>query len=406
MVSGVSKDYMHSIDFHQHPTPSTQPLEKNMHRPTYAEIDLSAIEENIRAIRRAVGPGVRIMPAVKADGYGHGAVKVGKTVLAAGANMLGVASVEEAIELRNGGIDAPILILGCSNGESAEEIVEHNISATVCDLSAACDLAKEAAKREKKAHIHVKVDTGMGRIGVRTEGAMELITALMGLPSLEIDGIFTHFPCSDEADKSFTNEQIRVFKRLLAEIDKRGLLPQYAHAANSGGVLDHPSSYFDMVRPGIAVYGLYPSPEVGRTIPLKPALTFRTKIVFMKTIPAGQAVSYGRTYSTTRDTKVAVIPVGYADGYDRSLSNRGEVSVKGHRAPVIGRVCMDQTIIDVTDVPGAAVNDDVILLGGGIDYLSVERVAEMLGTIPHDVVTSIGKRVPRVYIGKAEPNIS
>lgn len=368
-----------------------------MHRPTYAEIDLSAIDENVRAIRRAVGPGVRIMPAVKADGYGHGAVKVGKTVLAAGANMLGVASVEEAIELRNGGIDAPILILGCSNGESAAEIVEHDISATVCDLSAACDLAREAAKCEKKAHIHVKVDTGMGRIGVPTEGAMELITALIGLPSLEVDGVFTHFPCSDETDKSFTNEQVRIFKGLLSELDSQGILPRYAHAANSGGVLDHPSSYLDMVRPGIAVYGLYPSPEVGRTISLKPVLTFRTKIVFMKTIPAGRTISYGRTFSTIRNTKIAIIPVGYADGYDRLFSNHGEVSVKGQRVPVIGRVCMDQTIIDVTDVPGVVVNDDVILLGGGIDYLSVEKVAKILGTIPHDVVTSIGKRVPRVY---------
>lgn len=371
-----------------------------MHRPTYAEIDLNAITENVRAIRRAVGAGVRIMPAVKADGYGHGAVKIGRTVLAAGANMLGVASVEEALELRNGGIDAPILILGCSNGESACEIVEFGISATVCDLSAACDLAAQATQQNKKAHVHVKVDTGMGRIGVSVDGAVELVTALMGLPQLEVDGIFTHFPCSDESDKVFTEEQIRVFKGIVFELDKRGILPQYAHAANSGAVLDQPSAYLDMVRPGIAVYGLYPSPEVGRIIQLKPALTFRTKIVFMKDFPSGRTISYGRTFTTSRDTKVAVIPVGYADGFERSFSNKGEVAVNGHRVPVIGRVCMDQTMIDVTDVPGVALGDDVILLGGGVDYLSVERVAETLGTIPHDVVTSIGKRVPRVYIGE------
>ncbi|MEN6371699.1 MAG: alanine racemase [Armatimonadota bacterium] len=371
-----------------------------MYRPTYAEIDLNAIKENIQAIRRAVGSGVRIMPAVKADGYGHGAVKVGKTALAAGADMLGVASVEEALELRSNGIDAPILILGCSSGCSAREIVEFGISATVCDLSAACDLAAEATRQEKKAHIHVKVDTGMGRIGVPSDGAVELVTALIGLPQLEIDGIFTHFPSSDEADRSFTEEQIRLFKSIVSKLSELGIRPEYAHAANSGAVLDYPSAYLDMVRPGIAIYGLYPSPEASRSIELKPALTFRTKIIFMKDYSAGRTISYGRTFKTLRSTKVAVIPVGYADGFERSLSNKGEVSVKGYRAPVIGRVCMDQTMIDVTDVPDAAIGDDVILLGGGVEYLSVERVAEVLGTIPHDVVTSIGKRVPRVYVGE------
>ncbi|MEN6519830.1 MAG: alanine racemase [Armatimonadota bacterium] len=371
-----------------------------MHRPTYAEIDLNAIRENIQAIRRAVGPGVRIMPAVKADGYGHGAVKVGRTVLAAGANMLGVASVEEALEFRNSGIDAPILILGCSSGCSAREIVEFGISATVCDLSAARDLAAEAARCEKKARVHVKVDTGMGRIGVSSDGAVDLVTALMGFPQLEVEGIFTHFPSSDESDRSFTEEQIRLFKGIISELSEHDIRPEYAHAANSGAVLDYPSAYLDMVRPGIAVYGLYPSSETGRSIQLKPALTFRTKIVFMKDYPAGRTVSYGRAFETLRSTRAAVIPVGYADGFERSLSNKGEVSVKGYRAPVIGRVCMDQTMIDVTDVPDVAIGDDVILLGGGVDYLSVERVAELLGTIPHDVVTSIGKRVPRVYTGE------
>ncbi|MBI2842017.1 MAG: alanine racemase [Armatimonadetes bacterium] len=370
-----------------------------MFRPTFVEIDLGAIGENVRAVRRIVGSGVRIMPAVKADGYGHGAVQVSRAALMAGADMLGVASVEEAVELREADIDAPVLILGCSSEDSTGEIVERGISSTVCDLGFACALAAQAAKREKKAHVHIKVDTGMGRIGVAMENAVDLVTALLGLPTLEIEGIYTHFPSADEKDKSFTEEQTAAFRRILKELDGRGILPPLAHAANSGAVLDHPAAYFDMVRPGIMFYGLYPSPDSTRSAPLRPALTFKTNIVFLKDVPAGTSISYGRTFITSRPTKVATIAAGYADGYSRFLSNRGEVCVKGHRAPVIGRVCMDQTLIDVTDVPDPAVGDEVVLLGGGMDYTAVERVAELIGTIPHDVVCAIGKRVPRVYIG-------
>lgn len=373
-----------------------------MHRPTYAEIDLDAIAYNVHAIRDVVGTDRKIMPAVKADGYGHGAVQVSRVVIAEGADILGVASVEEAIELRDDGIYAPILILGCSMPRSAAEIVEFGISATVCDLSLGQALAGEAAKRGKTAHIHVKVDTGMGRIGVSVDEAVQLITDLTDMPALKVDGVFTHFPSSDELDKSFTHEQICRFNQLLAVLKDRNIMPEMAHAANSAAALDYPDSHFNLVRPGLAIYGLYPSPTTSRNICLKPALTFRSRIIFMKDVPAGNPVSYGRTFVTSRLTKVAIIPVGYADGYDRRLSNTGEVAVRGHRVPVIGRVCMDQTIVDVTDVPDVEVGDDVVLLGGGYDYLAVERVAEMLGTVPHDIITSIGKRVPRVYIGGAK----
>jgi alanine racemase len=371
-----------------------------MHRPTFVEIDLGAIAANVRAIRDAVGPRVKIMPAVKADGYGHGAIPVSRAALSAGADMPGVASVEEAVELRDAGIRAPILVLGCSAPDSAPEIVELAVAATVCDLRFARELAAEAARRNKIAQVHVKVDTGMGRLGVAPEDAVELVTSLSLLPSLKLEGVFTHFPSADESDRSFTEEQIRIFKGLLRELDDRGTRPTFAHAANSGAILDYPESYFDMVRPGIAIYGLYPSPDVTKSIPLRPALTLRTRIVFLKELPPGKTVSYGRTFTTRRRTKVATIPVGYADGYSRLFSNRGEVAVKGHRAPVIGRVCMDQTMIDVTDVPGVGVADEVVLLGGGFEYLAVERAAETLGTIPHDVVCAIGKRVPRVYVGE------
>lgn len=370
-----------------------------MHRPTYAEIDLNAIAANVRTIRKTVGPGVRIMPAVKADGYGHGSVKISRVALGAGADMLGVASVEEALELRNGAVEAPILILGCSTPDCAPDIVEYGISATICDIGSACDLSAEAQRRGKKAKVHVKVDTGMGRIGVPAEECLELVTAINGLPMLDVEGVFTHFPSSDEPDRAFTENQISQFKGILSQLDSRGMTPPFAHAANSAAVLDYPSAYLDMVRPGLAIYGWRPSQDVSKHMLLKPSLTFKTKVVFLKELPSGKTISYGRTFTTSRVTKVATIPVGYADGYDRALSNRGEVAVKGYRAPVIGRVCMDQTLVDVTDVPGVAVGDDVVLLGGGYDYLSVERVAEMLGTVPHDIITSIGKRVPRVYVG-------
>ncbi|HPP75861.1 MAG TPA: alanine racemase, partial [Armatimonadota bacterium] len=315
-----------------------------IHRPTYAEIDLDAIAHNIRAIRRFVGPGVKIMPAVKADGYGHGAVKVSQAALSAGADMLGVASVEEAVELRDHGIEAPILILGCSTPDSSAEIIARKISATVCDLASACDLAAEAAKREIKAHIHIKVDTGMGRIGCQADDAVDLVTALTGLPSLDLDGIFTHFPSADERDRRFTEEQIRIFKGILSKLNERGIVPAFAHAANSGAVIEYPNAHLDLVRPGIAMYGWYPSAEVTRCLDLKPALTFRTRIIFMKDLPPNKTISYGRTFITKRTTKVATIPVGYADGYERGLSNCGEVAVRGQSAPIIGRVCMDQTL--------------------------------------------------------------
>lgn len=372
---------------------------KGMHRPTFAEIDLCAIEHNIRAIRKAVGPNVKIMPAVKADGYGHGSIQSSLAVLRAGADKLGVASVEEAIELRDGGITAPILILGCSSPESAPEIVEFGISATVCDLHFAQALADEAIKRNKKALAHVKVDTGMGRIGVPPEDAFNLVSEIADLSPVSFEGLFTHFPSSDDTDKAFTQEQLRVFKNLLWDLKERKIVPTFAHTANSAAVIEHPDSHLDLVRPGIIAYGLYPSMDISHNLNLRPALTFKTKIVYLKELPAGKTISYGRTFTTTRRTKVATLPVGYADGYDRLLSNRGVVAVNGCKAPVIGRICMDQTMIDVTDVPNVSVGDDVILLGGGYDYLGVDKVAEMLGVIPYEVICSIGKRVPRVYTG-------
>jgi alanine racemase len=368
-------------------------------RPTYAEIDLSAIRGNVRAIRERVGPHVKIMPAVKADAYGHGSIQVSRAVLDAGADILGVATVEEALELREAGILAPVLIVGCSPADAAADIVSGRITSTVCDLAFATALSEAAEEAETKALVHVKVDTGMGRIGVSSAECESFVRTLFSLPGIKVDSIFTHFPCSDEPDAGYTDLQIRSFRALTESLQSAGFDIPYRHAANSGAILAHPESYFEIVRPGITVYGLYPSPAAFRTVPLTPALTLKTQIVFLKDTAPGDTVSYGRTFTANRATKVATLPIGYADGYNRHLSNRGEAIVREQLVPVIGRVCMDQIMLDVTDVPGVSVGDEVILYGG-TGAVSIEKVAGMLDTIPYEVTCAISRRVPRVYINQ------
>lgn len=369
-----------------------------MLRPTYAEIDLSAIRDNIRAIRARVGPRVKIMPAVKANGYGHGAVEVSRAVLDAGANMLGVATPEEGIELREAGFEyIPILILGCSTPDAAGDIVRHMLASAVCDLPYARALSEAAVKQKVFASVHVKVDTGMGRIGVQPEETLDFVHALKSLPNLNVDGVFTHFPCADEADRTYTTAQIAAFTKVINALKRHGFsIP--AHASNSGGVLAYPEADFDAVRPGIMVYGSYPSWEVPRSIPLREAMTLKTRIVFLKEVDAGTTISYGRTHTLKRRSRVATLPIGYADGYQRALSNRGEAAVRGVRVPVIGRVCMDQIMVDVTEVPDVAVGDEVILLGGGYSYLTANEVAARAGTISDETFCAITSRVPRVYV--------
>ena len=372
-----------------------------MTHPTIAEIDLNAVRANIRAIREKIGLGVRVMPIVKANAYGHGAAQVSRAVLDAGADMLGVACVAEAAILREAGIAAPILILGCSPADAVPDIVEQNVTATVCEIGFARALSAQAARFGKTARIHVKVDTGMGRIGTPTAQAASLIREISSLPGVEVEGVFTHFPSSDEDDSGFTAGQTAEFSKLLEELEREGLRPRIAHAANSGATLDHPNAYFDMIRPGIIMYGAYPSPLSSRSIVVTPALTFKTRVVFLKEIQAGTSVSYGRTFRAARKTTVATIPAGYADGFSRHLSNKGYALVRGQKAPIIGRVCMDQTLLDVTDTPGVQVGDEVILYGRqGDERISIEEIAELTGTVPHDVLCAIGPRVPRVYLGE------
>jgi len=369
-------------------------------RPTYAEIDLSAIRDNIKAVRARVGPRVKIMPAVKANGYGHGAVEVSRAVLEAGAEVLCVAIPEEGIELREAGFDAPILVLGCSTADSAEEIVRRDIASTICDLAYARAVSEAAVGLGKKASVHLKVDTGMGRIGFRPEDAIDTMLALHSLPGLSIDGVFTHFPSADEADRTYTTAQIGLFKKTLDGLKRSGIPVAMAHASNSGGVLAYPEADFDAVRPGIMLYGSYPSFEVVHSIPIREAMTLKSHIVFLKEADPGTGVSYGRTHILKSRAKVATLPIGYADGYSRMLSNRGEAAVRGVRVPVIGRVCMDQICIDVTEVPGVALGDEVILYGGGYDYLTANEIGRRAGTISDEVYCAVSPRVPRIYVNE------
>lgn len=370
----------------------------DLEKPSQVVVDLGAVAQNVRTIRADVGESVRIMCAVKADAYGHGAVEVSRTVLSAGADMLGVASIQEALDIRDAGIDAPLLILGCSSVDAVPYIVEYNIASTVCDMEFAEALSNEAARVGRKSGVHVKVDTGMGRLGVLPDNLVDFVENLNKLPNLNVEGVFTHFPCADEPGSKFAERQIEEFRRLLSLLEKRGIRPPIAHASNTGAILHFPGAAFDMVRPGIAIYGLYPSPEASRRLTLVPALTFKSRIVFIKEVPAGTPISYGRTFVTKKTTKVAVMSVGYGDGYNRLHSNRGWAAVGGKLVPVIGRVCMDQTMLDVTSVPDVKVGDEVVLYGGGYERLSVENIARELGTIPYEVVCSIGKRVHRSYI--------
>lgn len=367
-------------------------------RPTYAEIDLSAIRDNVRAIRARVGSTVRIMTVVKANGQGHGTVEVGRACLQAGADALCVAIPEEGIELREAGIDAPVLVLGCCTPDAAEEIVRREMASTVCDLGFARVLSDSAVRQGRTASVHAKIDTGMGRIGVGPDEALDFVHSLKSLPGLSVDGLYTHFPNADEADRSFTLSQISTFKRLIEVLKGNGVsIPTY-HASNSSGVLGYPEADFDAVRPGIMVFGSYPSAEIVRSIAIREAMTLKTQIVFLKEVDAGTAVSYGRTHALKRRSKIATLPIGYGDGYQRALSNKGDAAVRGVRVPVIGRICMDQMIVDVTDVAGVELGDEVVLLGGGYDYLSAESVATKAGTIPDETYCALTNRVPRVYL--------
>lgn len=368
-------------------------------RPTWAEINLDHLAHNIREIKGLLPPGVKMMAVVKANAYGHGAVTVAKTALAHGADRLAVAIPEEGIALRRAGIACPIQLLGMPAPGQARLVVDYDLIPAVSDLTVARALAGAAAEKKRKLRVHIKVDTGMGRLGLLPEQVPALVSELQHLPWLEIEGLFTHLATADEKDKTLAKEQYRRFRQTVEALEQRGISIPIKHVANSAAILDLPEMYEDMVRPGIILYGLAPSPHVQMRVNLKPVLSLKTRVSFIKEVPPGTGISYGQTYHTTRPAKIAVLPVGYADGLTRLLSGKAEVLLHGRRLPQVGRICMDQCMVEVPPEMPVMAGDEAVLIGSqGRETITADEVAARLGTINYEVVCMIGARVPRVYL--------
>jgi alanine racemase len=369
------------------------------HRPAWAEVDLEAVRANTRALVELARPAA-LLAVVKADGYGHGAVPVARAVLEAGATWLGVALVEEGIELRAAGIDAPVLLLSEPPPDAAPAVVAELLTPTVYTTSGIDALAKAVADAGRNAPlpVHLKVDTGMHRVGCAVDDAMGLVEAIAGRPELELEAMCTHLAVADEPDHPYTAEQLAQFDALLERIASSGHPHRLVHAANSAALLAHPAAHYDLVRVGIALYGVPPSPNLADRVELRPALSLRAQVSHVKRLPRGSRVSYGLRYELPRASTIATVPIGYADGVPRNVGVAGaEVLVHGRRAPIAGTVTMDQLMIDAGDLP-IEVGDEVVLLGvqGGEEITATEW-AEHLGTIPYEIVTGIGTRVPRCY---------
>jgi len=372
---------------------------------TWTEVNLDAIAQNVKNIKKLIGKKKELMAVVKGNAYGHDILEISSVVLENGATRLAVARLEEAIFLRKAGITVPILVLGLTLKPQAESLVSYDITPTVCEFEMIEKLSESAVQMNKMTKIHLKVDTGMGRIGIFPDDVLKFIKRIKALKKVEIEGIFTHFSVADEKDKFYTEEQFRKFIEILTILEKEGIKIPIKHVGNSATLLDLPHMWLDMVRPGLAIYGLYPSKEVKKTINLIPAQQFKTKIVFIKELPRGESISYGRTYITKRRMRVASLPVGYADGYNRLLSNQGEVLVRGQRVPIIGRVCMDQCMIDVTNLTQVEIGDEVVLWGRqGEEMITVEEIAQKIRTINYEIVhLPDKKRVAKLFIKDGKP---
>lgn len=369
-------------------------------RPVYAEIDLDAIAYNMKNIKK-LAKDKEVIAVVKADCYGHGALDVVPTLLENGASRLAVAVLTEGIELRNNNINAPIMILGYTPLHLGEELIKYDIEQTVYDLDYAKKLSRIALTLNKKAKIHIALDTGMGRIGfLPTSKALDDVVSICSLKGLDVIGIFTHFSTSDENDKDYTCEQFKKFTNFTSELSKLGIEIPIKHVSNSGAIIDMPETYLDAVRAGIILYGYYPSTEVKKeNLSLKPALTLKAAITRVQEMDKDMYISYGRTFKTSRKSLIATLPIGYADGYSRLFAKNAKVIINGKFAPIVGRICMDQCMIDVTDIGSdVKVGDEVILLGeqGNLKF-NADDIAEVMGTINYEILCMLKYRVPRVY---------
>ena len=366
---------------------------------THARVHLGNIRDNLRAIRTAIGPERKVLIAVKANGYGHGAVEVSRMAEATGtADWLGVANVPEGLELREAGLGLPILKLGVTFPWEMKAAIEAGLTLAICSREEAEALALVVAEANRPASVHLKVDTGMGRIGVSPSEAPEVARLIVGLPGVVLDGVFTHLPVSDAADITYTREQVLRFRTIASLVQEEAGRRLLVHCANSGAVLGHDAAWLDMVRPGIMIYGFRPDPETPATIPLKPGMSLLTRVSFVKKVARGTSIGYGRTWVAPVDTTIATIPAGYADGFNRLFSNRGRVLIGASSYPVVGRVCMDQSMVDLGPETEVQVGDEVVLMGrSGELEIPCEEWAEKLGTITYEVTCQVNSRVVRVY---------
>lgn len=369
-------------------------------RPTWVEINLDNLAYNIREIRKITKKDTLITAVVKANAYGHGSIEAAKIFLANGADRLAVATLSEAIELRKAKIYAPILVLGYIPKSQYSLAIKWNISQTIYNYESAKILSNISQDLGEKSIIHIKIDTGMGRLGfLPKDDSVEDIVKISQLPNLEIEGIFSHFSKADERDKGYTIYQFESFMDMVKKLDNRGVYIPIKHISNSAAIIDLPQYHLDMIRPGIMLYGYYPSEEVDKDrIVLRPAMTLKTKVSNIKKVPKGSYISYGGLYVTEKESKIATIPIGYADGFSRLLTSKAEAFVKGHRVPVVGRICMDQCMLDVSNVEDVDIDDQIVLFGYEEGQPTVEEIANKLNTNSYEVICMVGRRVPRVYI--------
>ncbi len=368
-------------------------------------VDLDRIRDNFLAVKRKVGDKTGILAVIKADAYGHGAIETARE-LESLCDFFGVADIDEAMQLRIGGFSKPILILGRTDPYYSDVIIKYDIRTAISCLSDAESLNEEGARQGKKAKIHIAIDTGMSRIGFQADEVNEIVK-ISRLPYIEIEGVFSHFATADDRDLSRAIKQKELFDRVVADIENEGISIPLRHMNNSAGIINFSEKY-DLVRAGIVLYGLYPSHDIDKSLlEIKPAMRWVAKISHVKTLPAGREISYGGTYVTAKDTRVATVPVGYADGYPRCLSGEGEVLVNGKRVPIIGRICMDQFMIDVTDVPDVTMGDEVTLVGNdGDDCLTMEEVSEKAYSFNYELPCRISRRVPRLYFKNGKEVVS
>lgn len=383
------------------PGPGSAPL--SMPISTWVEVDLDRFAANLQAIRRHVGPAREVLLVAKADAYGHGAADMALAAEREGVTQLGVATLHEGLQLRRAGSRLPIMAMSPLLPDEIPEAVAHGIDPSVCDLAFARALSAEATRVERPVRVHVEVDTGMGRTGVALNDAEAFLVQVCALPGLRLASVYTHFPDADAADLAYARGQVARFVALREALAARGIAPPRVHAANSAGTVNLPEAHLDWVRVGLIAYGLHPSHDEAR-LPLKPVMSFRSRLVQVRELPAGATVSYARACTLTRTTRIGVVPVGYGHGYSWLLSGKGHMLVGGRRVPILGRVTMDLTMVDVTDVPTAAVGDEVVLFGEQLgSMLPVEEIAAGSETLPYEILCTIGKRVTRLYTRQGQP---